>query len=90
MIVKTWWIVGNPRGLDSALNYFLPKIEYVTTRIRLGDVSGFKSKSPIAEMLSGVLSDVVKDDPKYKDFLKLFDELFNELKKVYACYVLKI
>ncbi len=61
----------------------MPKIEYVTTRIRLGDVSGFKSKSPIAEMLSGVLSDVVKDDPKYKDFLKLFDELFNSQGSVF-------
>ncbi len=69
--------VGNPRGIDSALNYFLPKIEYVTTRIRLSDVSGYKAKSPIAEMLSGVLADVIQHDEKYKDFLKLFDELFN-------------
>ncbi len=75
--------LGNPRGLDSALNYFLPKIEYVTTRIKLGDVSGYKSKSPIAEMLSGVLSDVIKDDPKYKEFLKLFDELFNSTGSVF-------
>ena len=68
---------GNPRGIDSALNYFLPKIEYVTTKIRLSDVSGYKAKSPIAEMLAGVLADVIKNDPKYKEFLKLFDELFN-------------
>ena len=34
-------------------------------------------------MLSGVLSDVVKDDPKYKDFLKLFDELFNSQGSVF-------
>lgn len=69
--------IGNPRGLDSALNYFLPKIEYIDTKIKLGDVSSYKSKSPIAEMLSGVLFDVIKDDLKYKAFLELFDELFN-------------
>ncbi len=45
---------GNPSGFDAALNYFLPKIEYVTTKAKLSDVSGYKSKSPIAEMLSGV------------------------------------
>ena len=75
--------VGNPRGFDPALNYFLPKIEYVTTKIRLSDVSGYKAKSPIAEMLSGVLSDVIKNDPKYKDFLKLFDELFNSAGSIF-------
>ncbi len=75
--------VGNPRGFDSALNYFLPKIEYVTTKIRLNDVSGYKTKSPIAEMLSGVLSDVIKRDPKYREFLNLFDELFNSTGSVF-------
>lgn len=75
--------VGNPKGFDSALNYFLPKIEYVTTKIRLSDVSGYKAKSPIAEMLSGVLVDVIKNDEKYKDFIKLFDELFNSSNSIF-------
>lgn len=75
--------IGNPKGFDSALNYFLPKVEYVTTQIRLGDVSGYKTKSPIAEMLSGVLADVVQNDEKYKDFLKLFDELFNSSNSIF-------
>ena len=68
---------GNPSGFDAALNYFLPKIEYVTTKNRLTDVSSYKLKSPIAEMLSGVLVEVVQQDPKYKEFQKIFDELFN-------------
>lgn len=68
---------GNPRGLDSALNYFLPRIEYVNTKIRLGDVSAYKAKSPIAEMLSGVLEDIVEGDEKYNEFIRLFDEIFN-------------
>lgn len=68
---------GNPSGFDAALNYFLPKLEYITTKNRLTDVSKYKAKSPIAEMLSGVLSGVLAEDPKYKEFLSLFDELFN-------------
>jgi len=78
---------GNPRGFDSALNYFLPKIEYVTTKIRLGDVSGYKTKSPIAEMLSGVLVDVIEHDEKYKDFIKLFDEIFNSSDSIFRTAV---
>lgn len=69
--------VGNPTGFDTALNYFLPKIEYVTTSTRLGDVSGYKSKSPIAEMLSGVLEDIIENDTHYQDFIDLFDKLFH-------------
>lgn len=69
--------IGNPQGFDSALNYFLPKIEYITTQYRLGDVSGYKSKSPIAEMLSGVLTDIVENDPRYVQFIDLFNELFH-------------
>jgi hypothetical protein len=34
-------------------------------------------------MLSGVLSDVIKNDQKYKDFLTLFDELFNTSNSVF-------
>ena len=69
---------GNPAGFDSALNQFLPKLEYVTTKIKLADVSKFKSKTPIAEMLSGVLVGVLENDPKYQEFLKLFDIVFND------------
>lgn len=67
----------NPRGFDPVLNYFLPKIVYVTTKHRLSDVAGYKSKSPIADMLGDVLRDMVETEPKYKEFLELFDELFN-------------
>lgn len=70
--------IGNPTGFDAALNYFLPKIIYVTTKNRLSDVSGYKSKSPIADMLSDVLKDMVDSEPKYKTFVELFDELFNQ------------
>ncbi|MDB5194094.1 MAG: hypothetical protein JWN50_108 [Parcubacteria group bacterium] len=78
---------GNPRGFDSALNYFLPKIVYVTTKHRLNDVAGYKSKSPIAEMLGDVLKDMVDNEPKYKDFLELFDDLFNKSESVFRTSV---
>lgn len=79
--------VGNPRGLDSALNYFLPKIVYVTTKQRLSDVAGYKSKSPIAEMLGDVLRDMVDTEPRYQQFLTLFNELFNTSDSVFRLSV---
>lgn len=70
--------LGNPTGIDPALNYFLPKIVYVTTRHKLADVAGYKAKSPIAEMLADVLKDMVDNEPRYQTFLEMFGELFNE------------
>lgn len=79
--------VGNPRGLDSALNYFLPKIVYVTTKQRLSEIAGYKTKSPIAEMLGDVLTDMVDNEPRYQDFLNLFDELFNTTNSIFRVSV---
>lgn len=45
---------GNPTGIDTAINEFIPKLEYVNTQIRLDDVSKYKDKNPIGQMLSGV------------------------------------
>ena len=77
----------NPTGFDSALNYFLPKIVYVTTKHRLADVSGYKSKSPIAEMLGDVLKDMVNNEPRYKTFIELFGELFNTSDSIFRTSV---
>ncbi len=78
---------GNPRGFDAALNYFLPKIEYVSTKILPSEISGYKSKGPIAEMLSGVLTDVVENDPNYAEFSQIFNLLFNETGSVFRVAV---
>lgn len=78
---------GNPAGIDPALNYFLPKIVYVTTKHKLSDVTGFKSKSPIAEMLADVLKDMVDNEPRYQSFLEMFDELFNEQGSIFRTAV---
>ena len=79
--------LGNPTGIDPALNYFLPKIVYVTTKHKLADVAGYKAKSPIAEMLADVLKDMVDNEPRYRTFLEMFDELFNEQGSVFRTAV---
>lgn len=76
---------GNPQGLDTAINEFLPKLEYVNTKIQLDDVSKYKDKNPIGIMLSGVLSAIIESSQDYKDFknqfAKLFDNESSEVRK---------
>lgn len=68
---------GNPSGLDNAINEFLPKLEYVNTRVRLDDVAKFKDKNPIGAMLSGVLTAIVESSEDYKNFKRQFTTLFE-------------
>jgi putative ATP-dependent endonuclease of the OLD family len=68
---------GNPAGIDAAINEFVPKLEYVSTRIRLDDVAKFKEKNPIGAMLSGVLTAIVEVSPEYRDFREKFATLFD-------------
>lgn len=76
---------GNPTGLDTAINEFIPKLEYVNTQIRLDDVSKYKDKNPIGLMLSGVLTAIVENSDEYKgfreQFAKLFDSADSEVRK---------
>ncbi len=79
---KRYFIVGgevlkNPTWFDSALNDFLPKIEYVRTKARLSDVNQYKSTTPMGQMLWGVLTAIIENEPKYKIFKETFDELFE-------------
>jgi putative ATP-dependent endonuclease of the OLD family len=73
---KREWVV-NPAGLDPALNDLLPTLEYVKTENTLKDVSSYKKGTPIAQMLSGVLSAILLEDPQYQKFQKDFEELFS-------------
>ena len=68
---------GNPTGLDTAINEFLPKLEYVNTRIRLDDVSKYKDKNPIGLMLSGILTAIIEASEEYKGFRLQFAKLFD-------------
>lgn len=68
---------GNPSGLDTAINEFLPRLEYVNTKICLDDVSKYKDKNPIGTMLSGVLTAIIENSQDYIDFKKQFAKLFD-------------
>lgn len=68
---------GNPMGLDTAINEFLPKLEYVNTKIRLDDVSKYKDRNPIGVMLSGVLTAIIENSTDYIDFKHQFSKLFD-------------
>ena len=69
--------LGNPSGLDAAINEFIPKLEYISTKIRLDDVSKYKDKNPIGLMLSGVLTSIVESSPEYLGFREQFNKLFD-------------
>ena len=69
---------GNPQGLDTAVNEFLPKLEYINTKIRLDDVSKYKDKNPIGTMLSGVLAAIIENSQVYIDFKNQFSKLFDD------------
>jgi predicted ATP-dependent endonuclease of OLD family len=69
---------GNPTGLDNAINEFLPKLEYINTTIRLDDVSKFKDKNAIGQMLSGVLTTIIENSVEYKGFKDQFSRLFDD------------
>lgn len=69
---------NNPSGIDTAINEFLPKLEYVNTKIRLDDVSKYKDKNPIGLMLSGVLSAIVENSKEYIEFKKQFSKVFDD------------
>jgi len=68
---------GNPSGLDTAINEFIPKLEYVNTRIRLDDVARYKDRNPIGAMLSGVLTSIIETSEDYVEFRKQFSNLFD-------------
>lgn len=68
---------GNPQGLDTAINEFIPRLEYVNTKVKLDDVSKYKDKNPIGIMLSGVLSTIIQNSQEYIDFKEKFSELFD-------------
>lgn len=72
-------------GFDSALNDFLPKFEYITTKQYYDSVAKYSKSTPIGIMLSGVLTSILERNQQYKDFQTRFRELFenndSEIKK---------
>jgi hypothetical protein len=69
---------ANTMGADGTWNDLLPHLEYVHTKVTLDDVGSYKSKSPIVEMLSGVLTSIIETDTKYVELKHKFEELFGD------------
>lgn len=70
------WSPKNFAGFDKAFNDCIPRLQYVATTTRLADISKFGKRTPIGEMLSGVLTAILENSPKYLEFRNTFEELF--------------
>jgi putative ATP-dependent endonuclease of the OLD family len=68
----------NTMGADGTWNDLLPHLEYVHTKVTLDDIGGYKSKSPISEMLSGILTSIIETDENYIELKNKFKELFGD------------
>ena len=66
-----------PTGFDAAFNDFLPRFEYVDTRKSFEDVATYSKGTPVAIMLSGVLTTILEMSEQYRTFQRKFDELFG-------------
>ena len=71
------WSAKNFAGFDRAFNDCLPRLQYVSTTTRLAEISKYGKKTPIGEMLSGVLTAILERSPQYLQFREKFDELFS-------------
>lgn len=67
---------------DNSWNDLLPSLEYIHTKVQLNDIWTYKSKTPISEMLGGVLLSIIEENPEYIEFKKKFDELFWDTSEV--------
>lgn len=74
---KGEWSTKNFAGFDRSFNDCIPRIEYVSTSTRLGDVSKWGKKTPVGVMLTGVLSAILEKSKKYNEFRSKFDEVFG-------------
>src|SRR3989344_8072848 len=76
-VSKNEWLAKNPTGFDSAFNDFLPKFEYVSTQLNPMEVAKYGKNTPIATMLSDVLSSILEQDQNYIAFKDQFEKLFT-------------
>ncbi|MGN6265790.1 MAG: ATP-dependent nuclease [Ginsengibacter sp.] len=65
-------------GFDAALNDFLPRFEYVSTKQYYDTVAKYSKTTPIGIMLSGVLSTILETNQQYQEFQSKFSELFED------------
>ena len=65
-------------GFDAALNDFLPKFEYISTKQYHDSVSKYAKSTPIGIILSGVLTTILEGNQQYQQFQQKFRELFED------------
>lgn len=65
-------------GFDAALNDFLPKFEYISTKQYYDSVAKYSKTTPIGIMLSGVLTTILQGNQQYQEFQAKFRELFED------------
>ena len=70
------WTTKNFAGFDKAFNDCLPRLQYVATTTKPNDISKYGKKTPIGEMLSGVLTSIMERSEKYREFRSKFEEVF--------------
>lgn len=66
-----------PTGADSAFNNCIPRFEFVGATKSLKEVSQFKNTTPIGQMLSAVVEEVLEKDESYREFRTSFEKLFQ-------------
>jgi putative ATP-dependent endonuclease of the OLD family len=70
--------VDTGTGFDAALNDFLPKLEYVSSRKFYDEVGKYGKSTPVGVMLAGVLETILEKDPSYRAFREKFQQLFQD------------
>lgn len=70
--------VHHGTGFDAALNDFLPKFEYISTKQYYDSVAKYAKTTPIGIMLSGVLTTILQSNQQYQEFQAKFRELFED------------
>lgn len=69
-----------PTGTDPAFNNCIPRFEFIEATKHLKDVSGYSSKTPIGQILGGVLTGILEGDEEYKKFKASFEAVFQSEK----------
>ena len=64
-------------GADNTFNNCMPRFEFVEATKNLKEVTAYKKTTPIGQMLSGVLEEVLEKDTEYAQFQKQFERLFQ-------------
>ena len=69
--------ISSGTGFDAALNDFLPKFEYITTKQYYDSVAKYSKNTPMGVMLSNVLTTILQTNKQYKEFQEKFSALFE-------------